>query len=228
MSQSGSSGTASSSGRHSKHTKLNIQSNLRDSPCRRDAFNDISELLDLLHINKVPGPRLIRFNKDSEEFFEHVGQGAQSTVQATSKDFSNQLLHLANNPVHDFAGSSFRTRVSSSADAWRGCVVKQLRNDRRGQSHLSQVEYGLRELKILCKTRFKSSNVIRLEGWGLCLDALEKRAFSPELLATPRLPLLILDRAKFDLSLFIKDHLRSFKRLIFMIVDFLPSILDAA
>ncbi|KGO70208.1 hypothetical protein PEX1_033740 [Penicillium expansum] len=160
MNQSGSSRASPSDSRRSRYkTKVKLEPNLLVGPRHRDASNDISKLPDILHDNNIPGPRLIRLDKASEEFSATVGKGGQSIVQAPSKPFSDRLLNFGE-------GSKSEENVRRSTNFWRRCVVKQLRHRRPGQSHLGQVEFALNELNILYNNKFKSSNVVRLEGWG--------------------------------------------------------------
>ena len=159
----------------------------------RDAFKDVRELLDALHTHEIPGPLLLRMQS---EFSKRIGHGAQSFVHVPGKDYDK---HLATFP--ELKQLQPHDRLVVSAKIWRGCAVKQLRFDRkRGLD--SQLQSALNEARCLCKYELrKSDSIVKLLGWGLCLDSLERPQLSHS-----RLPLLIFERAERDLGIFIQSH----------------------
>lgn len=187
------SSSGSSSGHRAKRkTAVRLTSNLKPGILQSDSFEDIKKLLDILHANEVPGPRLLRMRDEANEFSESVGRGGQGSVRAPSKEFAIQL----NDCVED---QKLDITVRASAHFWKRCVVKQLHNG-RDQARLEQINFALSEVSLLCHPKLRKSHLVRLLGWGLCLDSLENS------LSSPRLPLLILERASCDLSVFIQDQ----------------------
>ena len=144
-------------------------------------------LLEVLHENGIPGPNLVRLEK---EFNLVTGEGGEGTVFGASQDFQQRLASLST----EFK----RTRLKESAKFWQNCVIKRLRSD-RSRGFNFQVNAAYTEIRLLSKQSLRSHpNVIKLLGWALCLDSLEKSASS-----IPRLPLLILEKADFDLRNFL-------------------------
>lgn len=144
-------------------------------------------LLDVLHRNHIPGPNLIRLEK---EFNLVTGEGGEGKVFEAPKDFQEKLASISVN--------SKKPRLIESAKFWQNCVIKRLRSDAsRGLAF--QVNSAHTEIRLLSMRSLRSHpNVIKLLGWALCLDSLEDSASS-----IPRLPLLILEKAKFDLRSFL-------------------------
>lgn len=144
-------------------------------------------LLDVLHRNHIPGPNLIRLEK---EFNLVTGEGGEGKVFEAPKDFQEKLASISVN--------SKKPRLRKSARFWQKCVIKRLRSDAsRGLAF--QVNSAHTEIRLLSMRSLRSHpNVIKLLGWALCLDSLEDSASS-----IPRLPLLILEKAKFDLRRFL-------------------------
>ena len=147
----------------------------------------LKALLEILHQNGIPGPNLVRLEK---EFNLMTGEGGEGKVFEASQDYQQELASVIN--------KSKRSRLIESAKFWQGCVIKRLRSD--GSRGLAfQVNAAYTEIRLLSKDSLRSHpNVIRLLGWALCLDSLENSASS-----IPRLPLLILEKADFDLRGFL-------------------------
>ena len=119
-----------------------------------------------------------------------TGEGGEGTVFRASQDFQQRLASLST----EFK----RTRLKESAKFWQNCVIKRLRSD-RSRDLTFQVNAAYTEIRLLSKDSLRSHpNVIKLLGWALCLDSLENSASS-----IPRLPLLILEKADFDLRSFL-------------------------
>ena len=144
-------------------------------------------LLEVLHENGIPGPNLIRLEK---EFNLVTGEGGEGKVFGASQEFQQHLAFVST--------KSKRTRLIDSAKFWQSCVIKRLRSD--GSRGLAfQVNAAYTEIRLLSKESLRSHpNVIKILGWALCLDSLENSASS-----IPRLPLLILEKADFDLRSFL-------------------------
>lgn len=175
---------------HSALTRASVLSNVRHTT-QKDSFKDIKKILKLLlDDDEVPGPRLLRMR---EEISETIGIGAQGSVQVPCSTYAKQL----DTCMKDI---SCEKGVQDAAEFWRRCAVKQLRYDHNGKME-SRISSATNEVLRLCHPQLrKSSCIVSLKGWGLCLDSLE----SPRP-GNPRLPLLIFDRANCDLTEFIKN-----------------------
>ena len=119
-----------------------------------------------------------------------TGEGGEGKVFGASQGYQRQLASIVT--------KSKSRRLMESATFWQGCVIKRLRSD--GSRGLGfQVNAAYTEIRLLSKDSLRSHpNVVRLLGWALCLDSLENAASS-----IPRLPLLILEKANFDLRSFL-------------------------
>lgn len=175
---------------HSALTRASVLSNVRHT-AQKDSFKDIKKILRLLlDDNEVPGPRLLRMH---QEISETVGIGAQGSVQVPCRTYAKQL----DTCIKEI---SCEERVRKATKFWRHCAVKQLRYDHNGKFE-SQISSATSEVLRLCHPQLRKNNcIVSLKGWGLCMDSLE----SPRP-GNPRLPLLIFDRAKCDLTEFIMN-----------------------
>lgn len=154
---------------------------------REDPFADLKQLFQILLDSRVPGPRLLRMRT---EFNKPVGLGGQAHVYAASQSCEESLL---------LCSQHSDPYVKESARSWTRCVIKQLRNDPTRDLNF-QVSSALSEIKHLCQRSLREHpNIVKLSGWGLCLDTLE----AP--LTVPRLPFLILEKALCDLSIFLRS-----------------------
>ena len=175
-------------------SRLSAQSSFALQPTSKSApekpLQVLRVLLDDLLKNSIPGPHLVRLEK---EFNLVTGEGGEGKIFRASSDFQRNLASIP--------GKSADSRLLRSAELWRNCVIKRLRSDeRRGLAF--QVNSAHTEIRLLSKPSLRSHpNVIRLLGWALCLDSLEDPALS-----IPQLPLLILERADFDLRNFLSSR----------------------
>ena len=79
-------------------------------------------------------------------------------------------------------------------------MIKRVRSDGK-QDLRQQVRSTYSEVIRLCHNDLRNhENIVKLIGWGLCLDSLETVTAED-----PRLPLLILERAHCDLGMFLDD-----------------------
>ena len=159
---------------------------------RREPLQDFSLVLGILHRNNVAGPNWVRLQS---EFNLCRGEGGEGTVYEASSDFMNNL----NSVETRFSGKSF-LRLRRSAAAWKECVVKRLRSG-DGRDLKFQVTAAHNEIRLLSNPKFrKNPNIVKLLGWALCLDT-----FEAPLSDHPRLPLLILQKAEYDLKGFLES-----------------------
>ena len=144
-------------------------------------------LLDTLYSNGIPGPSLVRLEK---EFNLLAGEGGEGKIYGASTDFQQKLASISL--------KSEKRRLVESAKVWQNCVIKRLRSD-RSRDLAFQVISAHTEIRLLSKKSLRGHpNVVKLLGWALCLDSLETTSSS-----IPRLPLLILEKAEFDLRGFL-------------------------
>lgn len=177
-----------------------------DSSSASQASREIlHSLLKTLRDSKIPGPRLIRLR---EEFNNHIGDGAQCDVFAASDDFETLLEGKPKNLLD--------TDTARSLLACKFVAVKRTKTvDYSGESESSssgvtltrglrdQFEFAQRDIITLCKEPIRRHpNIVRLLAWGLCLDTLEDPKGD-----TPRIPLLVLERANGNLGEYLQNEI---------------------
>lgn len=161
-------------------------------------------LLETLRDSKIPGPRLIRLR---EEFNNPIGDGAQCDVFAASDDFEKLLEGRPRDPLD--------THTASTLLACKFVAIKRTKTvDYSGESDGSnsggnarglrdQFEFAQRDIVTLCKEPFRRHpNIVKLLAWGLCLDTLEDAMGD-----TPRIPLLVLERANGNLGEYLQNEI---------------------
>ena len=149
---------------------------------------DMKSIFDTLWKNEIPGPRLLRATK---EFTTRIGQGSQGCVWAACDQFNNARNSISRG-VDD--------RLQRSLDGWTACVIKRIRCDGK-QDLRQQIRSTFSEVIRLCHNDLRThDNIVKLVGWGFCLDSLEKTTSED-----PRLPLLVLERAHCDLGMYLDD-----------------------
>jgi len=164
----------------------------------------LQSLLDTLRKSQVPGPQLIRLR---EEFNLVIGNGAQCDVLGPSVD-SECLLRAAILKESD-------ARTATALQTYKAIAIKRTRT--LGDSSETATSQGTgtrglrdqlisaqKDINALCHESFRRHpNIVRLRGWGLCLDTLEDPSGE-----SPSIPLLILERADWNLSEFLQSRSR--------------------
>ena len=149
---------------------------------------DMKSIFDILWRTGIPGPHLLRATK---EFTLGMGKGSQGYVWAACDLFASARDSISHDPD---------CRLRRSLDGWTACVIKRVRSDGK-QDLRQQVRSTYSEVIRLCHNDLRNhENIVKLIGWGLCLDSLETVTTED-----PRLPLLILERAHCDLGMFLDD-----------------------
>ena len=176
-----------------------------DSSSASQASREVlHSLLKTLRDSKIPGPRLIRLR---EEFNNHIGDGAQCDVFAASDDFETLLEGrpkdlLDTDTARSLLACKFvavkRTKTvdyrESESSSSGGNLTRGLRD---------QFEFAQRDIVTLCKEPIRRHpNIVRLLAWGLCLDTLEDPKGD-----TPRIPLLVLERANGNLGKYLQNEI---------------------
>ena len=151
----------------------------------------LSNLMDTLRDHKIPGPRLLRLKT---EFTTVLGYGAQFEVYG----FDDQAFAMR--------GQQFGKRAKGSHVSWHRKLAtiavkrsrasgtrERSRNTSPGsEEFVFQCQAAHREIDALCHKSFQEHpNIVRLLSWGLCLDSLEGNDQE-----SPRIPLLVLERAQ--------------------------------
>lgn len=161
-------------------------------------------ILDLLLEQDVFGPTLFRLDS---EFFKEIGHGRTFDVLALSDGCELKLSTLGTSSVgvgiHSTHGLSNivikRAREQTEAGSSSSYGISSQFSTKAFGQQLACVE---REILALCQERFrKHPNIVNLIGWGLCLDTLEDAG-----LPSPRIPLLVLERAHSTFGAFIREH----------------------
>lgn len=174
-----------------------------------DALGMMRDVLNKLWENRVPGPQLFRL---ASEFNSELGEGSQFKVTAACTDFETKLQSTIR--------SSGILNIRPALADLRTCVVKrahlhpkseirrryEARGSRENRDVVEEVQMQLHSAKTeidkLCNVAYrKHANIVKLRGWGLCLDTFEGLTS----LGT-RIPLLVLERADCDLGQFLISH----------------------
>lgn len=173
----------------------------------------LKELLEMLLESKIPGPTLVRLEKE----FTRLGYGRTFEVFGASEDFEQKLaqtfhhvpldkLEMLTTIFSRYGGGSGRRTCIAVKRAYvyqSRCqpLSESLSADLSTRAFGQKVSCAYREIEALCFPAFRNHpNIVKLLGWGLCLDSLEDS--SPE---QPIVPLLLLERADFTLTDYLKD-----------------------
>lgn len=101
-----------------------------------------------------------------------------------------------------------RAVVSDQASQTSGSSLRRSREDAT-RAFGKQLAYIRDEVNALCRAPFRHHrNIVKLLGWGLCLDELEDEAADE-----PRVPLLLLERAEASLDGFLQTANVSYEKL---------------
>lgn len=175
--------TLHKSQRNGKFTKVVVDST-------SEPLQVLSGLMRTLRESNVPGPTLLRLKS---EFTHLIGKGAQFEVFGLNGHLSASLKQERGTPSERLAQSLGSLAVKRS----RVASTRKTVLSREANAHFSfQLKAAHREIDALCFPPFRNHpNIVKLLGWGLCLDSLE----SPDE-DSPRIPLLILERADCTLS----------------------------
>lgn len=164
----------------------------------------LQSLLDTLRKSQIPGPQLIRLR---QEFNQIIGHGAQCDVLGASAD-AERLLRTAVLEESD-------SRTAAALQTYKLIAIKRTRalgdpsevatsqgNGTRGIR--DQFISAQKDINALCHGPFRRHpNIVNLHAWGLCLDTLEDPSGE-----SPSIPLLILERADWNLSEFLQSQRR--------------------
>ena len=173
-------------------------------PTYEDSLQVFRTLLETLTISHIPGPRLLRLQ---EEFSDAIGHGAQCDVLAASE----RCERLLDSKLRD----GYDTRTTATLQAFKAIAIKRTKYfDIGSGSTITQPNstiderlrrlllYAQRDIETLCQGPFrKHPNIVKLLAWGLDLDILEDPNAD-----SPRIPLLILERAAGDLREYLEHH----------------------
>ena len=153
-----------------------------------NAARDMRALFSILLQKNIPGPRLVRLQT---EFSDRLGHGGEGIVYSASEQYKRNVESITPH-LHE--------SVQPSGQVWLDRAVKRLRSD-NSRPYAEQVRAAYSEIKRLCDDDFRTHpNIVKLRGWGICLDSLEDQHQTLSLM-----PLLILERATCDLEQLIRD-----------------------
>ncbi|KAB8234017.1 uncharacterized protein BDW43DRAFT_274815 [Aspergillus alliaceus] len=147
----------------------------------------LSSLIKTLKANHVPGPILVRAES---EFTLTLGSGAQFEVAGIAPVLVSTLTREGLEKV----GESLEV-LAIKKPKLASCLLTPSAD--KSLDH--QVRAIHREISALSHKGFEEHpNIVRLLGWGLCLDTLEN-----DFTDAPIIPLLILERAEYNLQQFL-------------------------
>lgn len=201
-------------------TKISLGSSTR-SLVPSEPLDILKLILDLLFEHDVPGPLLFRLKK---EFSDKIGEGTFAEVFALSGECEDQiqrysihkdgrheetalsrLPHFTEHSVADKDTSGLiaikraRLHLPSSHhrrdDTQTHPSLEHTQHSNRSREDFQrQLTSVLQEVQLLSRPFMKHRNIVKLLGWGLCLDTLED-----ENTTEPVVPLLVLERAQLNL-----------------------------
>ncbi|KAF5675979.1 serine threonine kinase [Fusarium circinatum] len=159
-----------------------------------DAVATLNRLLNTLEESGIPGPQLFRLKT---EFSHALGQGGQGNVRGLDKDVA-QRYQMADKriqkvwPAKMIAIKQHIERKDSKATTARF-------NNQDLASRFRAAECEV--LALSPSTLRNHPNIVKLVGWGLCLDTLENP--SSRCCRGLQLPLLVFERAEMDFANFL-------------------------
>ena len=154
----------------------------------------LNRLLNTLQESGIPGPQLFRLDK---EFSHQLGQGGQGNVRGLDANVAQQYRR-ANKRIHKI---------------WpvEHIAIKQHLERKDGRAHkahfdranlLSRFRAAECEVLALAPGLFHNHpNIVKLIGWGLCLDTVEDP--SSPCCGGIQLPLLVFERADMNFAQFL-------------------------
>jgi hypothetical protein len=184
---------------------LSLETSIQSTRSHRSPLVVFKDLLDMLLLYKVPGPTLYRTRR---EYNSRLGSGRTFEVLGASTKLLSFRDSALDSPTMDNSSEDVTVKTESVQRAIRaipGIVIKRAYVDNqtsdgrlvdtstesltRAFGH--QLVCVEREIENLCHPHLRGHpNIVKLVGWGLCLDTLEDTS-APE----PRIPLLIVERA---------------------------------
>ncbi|TEY39362.1 hypothetical protein BOTCAL_0462g00050 [Botryotinia calthae] len=196
-----------------QHT-ISKYSNFKGSGESIDALKAIREVLEIISQNDIEGPQLFRLNS---EFSLELGKGTQFRVTGASKEFRSKVKRARK--LDNVEPSQEEAFLWETLDTLADSVVKralwtpdltnrrflseahgeQLSQQDMARELESQLRSAKKEIDKLCNKAYrKHPNIIRLWGWGLCLDTFEAHTT-----LNTRIPLLVMEKATCDLADFL-------------------------
>lgn len=196
-----------------QHT-ISKYSNFRGSGESIDALRAMKEVLEVILKNDIQGPQLFRLDS---EFDLELGKGTQFKVTGASRQFRDNIRLMRKSEevgvsqeegslwrmLDDLANSVVKRALWTPDLSNRQFLVeahgKQLSQQDMTRELESQLRSAQKEIDKLCNKAYKRHpNIVRLKGWGLCLDTFEANTT-----LNTRIPLLILEKATCDLADFL-------------------------
>ncbi|KAM0157359.1 hypothetical protein ACHAQE_005997 [Botrytis cinerea] len=196
-----------------QHT-ISKYSNFKGSGEPISALKAMKEVLEIISQNDIEGPQLFRLNR---EFNLELGKGTQFRVTGASKEFRSKLKRARK--LDNVEASQEEALLWDTLDTLADSVVKralwtpdltnrrflseahgeQLSQQDMARELESQLRSAEKEIDKLCNKAYrKHPNIIRLWGWGLCLDTFEANTT-----LNTRIPLLVMEKATCDLADFL-------------------------
>ncbi|EEU36739.1 uncharacterized protein NECHADRAFT_86575 [Fusarium vanettenii 77-13-4] len=189
---------AANAGESSKSSALVKNASTRHTRIRQETGGNhvatLNRLINTLQESGIPGPQLFRLKN---EFSHQLGQGGQGNVRGLD-DGVARLYQRADKrirkiwPVKQIAIKQYIRMRGGRADT-RFCNDNLSSRFRAAECEVLALSPGL----------FRDHpNIVKLVGWGLCLDTIEDPA-SP-CCGGLQLPLLVFERAEMDLAEFLE------------------------
>lgn len=160
----------------------------------------LAYLLETLKANSISGPKLFRLRS---EFTKRLGHGSESDVLGFSPAF--ELEALEDLKIQESLRQLNKLAIKRPKQQKLALSASRNAGDTRNHRLASQLRSVRCEIEALCDHNLqRHRNIVKLQCWGLCLDTLEDA--DEESL---RIPLLVFERAQWDLSVFL-GRFRSF------------------
>lgn len=154
----------------------------------------LNRLLNTLHENGVPGPQLFRLES---EFSFPLGEGGQGNVRGLDLAFKEKYrrTHKRIRKTWPVERIAIKQHLGRAREAWNGGQKPPVSQD----DLCSRFRAAECEVLALAPGLFRNEpNIVKLVGWGLCLDTMEDPT-SPCCRGL-QLPLLVFERAEMDLA----------------------------
>ncbi|RYP46714.1 hypothetical protein DL768_007122 [Monosporascus sp. mg162] len=156
----------------------------------------LNRLLNMLQESGIPGPQLFRLK---EEFSHALGQGGQGNVRGLDNEVARRYRQ-ADKRIHKIWPAEL-IAIKQHIERKDGQAGKARSDNENLSSRFRAAEC---EVLALSPGLFRDHpNIVKLVGWGLCLDTIEDPA-SP-CCGGLQLPLLVFERADMDLAEFLES-----------------------
>ncbi|KAF5560162.1 hypothetical protein FNAPI_4330 [Fusarium napiforme] len=172
-----------------RHTNIRLETG-------SDAITTLNRLINTLEESGIPGPQLFRLQN---EFSHGLGEGGQGNVRGLDEEVARRY-QMADNRIKEI----WPAKMIAIKQHIERKDSKATRTRFNNQDLASRFRAAECEVLALSPSTLRNHpNIVKLVGWGLCLDTLESP--SSPCCRGLQLPLLVFERAEMDLANFLKS-----------------------